>query len=122
MDYRLNGNCCPPPYSAYSGVAEASVVYNSAYEPVGSGIASGARYSGVYATVDQTVPLVSVAGAFGSSSNVQSATDFINGAVGGECSVVSVSQSAPLPPPGYTSVIVDAQQYQLGLGADFTVH
>jgi len=72
---------------------------------------NGTRYSGVYATVDP-VPLSSAFGA-------QPPSDFVTGA-GGECSIVTLPVSQP--PPGYTSVIVDAQQYQLGLGADFPVH
>lgn len=98
----LNGVCCPQPYSAYTS----DNYTNSPYDAV-----NGARYSGVYTTVDP-VPL---AGAFGT----QPAGDFVTGA-GGECSIVTLPVSQP--PPGYTSVIVDAQQYQLGLGADFPVH
>nr|CAG4642433.1 EOG090X0484 [Evadne anonyx] len=101
----LNGTCCPQPYSTYSsGVSDAYA--NSPYNTV-----NGARYSGVYATVDP-VPLSSAFGA-------QPGADFVTGA-GGECSIVTLPVSQP--PPGYTSVIVDAQQYQLGLGADFPVH
>ena len=102
LNCRLNGVCCPQPYSAYTS----DNYTNSPYDAV-----NGARYSGVYTTVDP-VPL---AGAFGT----QPAGDFVTGA-GGECSIVTLPVSQP--PPGYTSVIVDAQQYQLGLGADFPVH
>lgn len=101
----LNGTCCPQPYSTYgSSVSDAYV--SSPYDAV-----NGTRYSGVYATVDP-VPLSSAFGA-------QPPSDFVTGA-GGECSIVTLPVSQP--PPGYTSVIVDAQQYQLGLGADFPVH
>ena len=99
---RLNGACCPPPYSTYSSVPE--TYSTSAYD-------SGPRYSGIYTTVDP-VPL---AGAFGA----QHTSDFVSTSTG-ECSIVTLPVSQP--PPGYTSVIVDAQQYQLGLGTDFPVH
>lgn len=118
----MNGNSCPPSYGAYGGVAETTAAYASSYGVVGL---SEARYSGVYTTVDQTATSTVSFGGSGSSVSV-GAGDAGGGStassnfIGGECSVVSVSQSAPLP--GYTSVIVDAQQYQLGIGADFTVH
>ena len=121
--FRLNGNCCPPAYGSYTN---GGVSYSSAYDAVAAPMSSRV-YSGVY-TAQHVDPIASSAtSAFGGP--VTAAADFgggvdVTGGGGGECSIISSVTSHQAPLPGYTSVIVDAQQYQLGLGlgADFPVH
>lgn len=122
--YRLNsaaaGSCLPPPaYATNNNPAPSTGAYGAESYSNGYHHHDRAAYSGVYTA----------------SSVIDPSTTSVVGGVltpDGLPSVSAVS-AAPGPPPGYTSVIVDATHHQqylhhhhhhpmVPLGADFPVH